>query len=329
MDSQLPAGHPDRVFGLLSKKSLAKIKAVKSEAVAELLKTLSDDVKSIAVNMAGLKAHDPSELIPAFERYAERQYDGYAEELLPHFSDVERYAWHLATDVTDRISNEIRPEAGFMPREDFSGEWTELVRLLRDSEPEVRQELARALSDPSGEWESYVGLCFRRHLLKDVARSRRPDDPEINKAIDLLSLVFQLKYKFHLRLFTNWWDFDMRLRAHLSHRLAHWEAEAYKRAVTEEDGVTPQKLVPMLVLRKNGTDRRAAIDTFISKVSEAGRKITRKDIWTVAGYKDRTEFERFQRGDTRTTQSATANFNRVLNVKPEDFIRDLEKKTGK
>ena len=75
-----------------------------------------------------------------------------------------------------------------------------------------------------------------------------------------------------------------------------------------------------------GTDRRAAINAFILKVTESGRKITRKDIWTVAGYKVATEFQRFQRNDLRTTVSATIAFNRVLSMKPEDFIRSLEKK---
>ncbi len=77
-----------------------------------------------------------------------------------------------------------------------------------------------------------------------------------------------------------------------------------------------------------GVDRRAAVDAFISKLSDAGRKITRKQIWTVAGYTNATEFERFQRGDTRTTQSAAAAFNRVLNMKPENFIGLLDKKSA-
>jgi hypothetical protein len=72
--------------------------------------------------------------------------------------------------------------------------------------------------------------------------------------------------------------------------------------------------------------RRELIDTFIAKLTEAGRKITRKDIWTVAGYKNRTEFERFQRGDARTTRSAIANFERVLGMAPEEFIRNLERR---
>jgi hypothetical protein len=329
MDSKLPAGHPDRIFGLLSKKALAKTQAVKAKAVAELLTALSRYWESVAVSMAALKQHDPAELIPFFERYAETQFDSYAEEFLPHFSDVDMYAWHLATDIIDRISNEIRPEAGFMPRNLLSGEWTELARLLKDSDPGVREELRKALSDPSGEWEIYVGRCFRRHLLKHRVRGQKWDDPEARRAVQLLTLLFELKYKFYLRLFTNWYDFDMGLRAHLSNRLAYWQAQAFQRAIPQSDEVEVPKLAPLIVMGKSGSDRRAVVDGFISKLAEAGRRITRKDIWTVAGYTDRTEFERFQRGDARTTQSAITSFNRVLNLKPEDFIRTLEKKTGK
>ncbi len=75
---------------------------------------------------------------------------------------------------------------------------------------------------------------------------------------------------------------------------------------------------------------RDLIAAFISRLDEAGFQITRKNIWRVAGYKDGTEFGRFQRSDTRTTKSAAAAFNRVLKMSPEDFIRALrsqEKKT--
>jgi hypothetical protein len=74
-------------------------------------------------------------------------------------------------------------------------------------------------------------------------------------------------------------------------------------------------------------DPRVLIDSFIEKVAMAGRKITRRDIWMAAGYKDGTEFERFQRGSSRSTKSAAANFQRVLKLQPEDFLRLLGKKT--
>ncbi len=73
-------------------------------------------------------------------------------------------------------------------------------------------------------------------------------------------------------------------------------------------------------------NQRAVINTFIAKVTESGRRITRKNIWTVAGYKDATEFQRFQRGDARTTSSAATTFSRVLKMKPKAFIESLEKK---
>ena len=72
--------------------------------------------------------------------------------------------------------------------------------------------------------------------------------------------------------------------------------------------------------------KRAEIDAFILRLALAGHKVTRKDLWTVAGYKHPSEFERFQRGDSRTTRSATAALTRVLNLTPLDFIQLLEKK---
>jgi hypothetical protein len=78
---------------------------------------------------------------------------------------------------------------------------------------------------------------------------------------------------------------------------------------------------------RDGADWRAAIDAFIFKLAEAGREITRKDIWIAAGYKDATEFERFQRSDPRTTRSAAAAFNRVLALQPTSFIELLDKKS--
>lgn len=71
---------------------------------------------------------------------------------------------------------------------------------------------------------------------------------------------------------------------------------------------------------------RQRIEDFIRKCAESGLKIKRKDIWRVAGYKDRTEFERFQRGDTRN-KSASDALNRTLGFAPEQFRSLLNKKT--
>jgi hypothetical protein len=70
---------------------------------------------------------------------------------------------------------------------------------------------------------------------------------------------------------------------------------------------------------------RGRIDEFIQKMASQGLKINRKDIWSAAGYKDRTEFERFQRGEGRN-KSASAAFNRVLNMDRQDFMKIIKKK---
>jgi hypothetical protein len=60
-------------------------------------------------------------------------------------------------------------------------------------------------------------------------------------------------------------------------------------------------------------ERRAAVDVYIEKIlRETGRRITRTDIWKSAGYKSRTEFERWERNDSRATKTAQRNFTRVL-----------------
>jgi hypothetical protein len=59
-------------------------------------------------------------------------------------------------------------------------------------------------------------------------------------------------------------------------------------------------------------------------MAASGLKIKRKDIWQVAGYEDRTEFERFQRGEERN-RAASMNFNRILNLESADFRKLLAK----
>jgi hypothetical protein len=77
--------------------------------------------------------------------------------------------------------------------------------------------------------------------------------------------------------------------------------------------------------RQTAAERRAQVDAFITAVDEGtGRKITRKDIWTVADYTDPTDFQRFQRAAPRTTAGAVTRFTRVLKMAPGEFIRRLE-----
>jgi hypothetical protein len=69
---------------------------------------------------------------------------------------------------------------------------------------------------------------------------------------------------------------------------------------------------------RKSTNRRAMVDAYIQEVRQKkGKRITRKDFWTAAGYKARTEFERWERQDAkRPNQTADDNFSRVLREKP-------------
>jgi len=85
------------------------------------------------------------------------------------------------------------------------------------------------------------------------------------------------------------------------------------------------------VQRNEQSTIRQRVDDYLARVTEkAGHKATRKDLWTVAGYTNRTEFERFQR-DKKVTNSAKETFNRILEkMTPEQFLTALrEKKLSK
>src|SRR6266487_829610 len=76
-------------------------------------------------------------------------------------------------------------------------------------------------------------------------------------------------------------------------RLRYWTTEGYRRI--QNLTATPEGS------ESEDSEARLRIDEFIRAVRLEGTKITRTDIWTVAGYSDATEFERFQRGDQKAT----------------------------
>ncbi|MFZ0771240.1 MAG: hypothetical protein WCA49_07655 [Candidatus Sulfotelmatobacter sp.] len=69
---------------------------------------------------------------------------------------------------------------------------------------------------------------------------------------------------------------------------------------------------------------RERIEKFILKMADSGTKITRKKIWLTAGYRDATEFERFQRGSSGN-RAANAAFNRILSMEADAFLELLKK----
>jgi hypothetical protein len=52
-------------------------------------------------------------------------------------------------------------------------------------------------------------------------------------------LLFNLQYLLHLRPVKNWLAFDLRLHAHLAHRLAFWKAKAYLQLPEQSDEPAP------------------------------------------------------------------------------------------
>lgn len=77
----------------------------------------------------------------------------------------------------------------------------------------------------------------------------------------------------------------------------------------------------------DATGPRAQVDHFIETVGTAtGRRITRTDIWRVAGYTEATQFERFQK-NSRASAGSITKFNRILQLEPAEFLERLGKLT--
>jgi len=57
------------------------MKAARLEAGADLLSGLAAFWRGIGMSSKALREHDPAELMPFFERYAEKQFDAKAKEL--------------------------------------------------------------------------------------------------------------------------------------------------------------------------------------------------------------------------------------------------------
>jgi hypothetical protein len=83
-----------------------------------------------------------------------------------------------------------------------------------------------------------------------------------------------------------------------------------------EDASVPSEPKDVSVGLETAAQRRAAVDAYIEEVFEkTGKRIRRTDIWKMAGYKDATDFQRWQRKN-RTTPPAEKAFARILSRKP-------------
>jgi hypothetical protein len=78
----------------------------------------------------------------------------------------------------------------------------------------------------------------------------------------------------------------------------------------------------------DSTKERAQVDRFIESVlTGTGTRITRTDIWRVAGYTEATQFERFQRGKGASAGSI-AKFSAILKLTPAEFLERLRRLTA-
>jgi len=60
--------------------------------------------------------------------------------------------------------------------------------------------------------------------------------------------------------------------------------------------------------------RKERVEAYRAEIQKlTGIRITKTDIWKAAGYKARTEFERWERDDALATTAADLNISRVLN----------------
>ncbi|MCX6632369.1 MAG: hypothetical protein NTW28_32570, partial [Candidatus Solibacter sp.] len=75
----------------LSEPALRRIKAASLEAGADLLNGLDAFWGGIGMSTKALREHDPSELMPFFERYAEKLFEAESREWLTCFTDPEAY----------------------------------------------------------------------------------------------------------------------------------------------------------------------------------------------------------------------------------------------
>jgi hypothetical protein len=91
--------------------------------------------------------------------------------------------------------------------------------------------------------------------------------------------------------------------------------QAVSRAVSKHGNRSGRARKPVQSKLK---DRRAMVKAYIEEVrTKTGKRITKKDIWSKAGYKSRAEFERWERQDPkRPNKAANDTFTRILREKP-------------
>jgi hypothetical protein len=210
----------------LSTQALARIKAARLEAGADLLAGLDTYWRGIGMSTKSLRKHDPHELMPLFERYAEKQFEAEAKEWLACFPDPDAYSGHLAM-LPMLIADRICPAKGLIPDDILATDWKTLYRTIKAKATESgRKSAAEEVGPLSGDWENYLDHSFSWRCLTGKVTTMTP---EIDTAVKSFRALFWLKYLFHLRLYANRRRFIQRICTYLSERALLWKAEAYRR----------------------------------------------------------------------------------------------------
>jgi hypothetical protein len=122
-------------------------------------------------------------------------------------------------------------------------------------------------------------------------------------------------------------------QAEIRRMVQEWTRKGYQRIAESRLGLIADRraapdhseksdLVPQI---HGAVSPRERVEAYIQRVlDETGERITRTDIWQVAGYEDATQFERFQRNQKASAGSRT-KFVRVLGLSPDEFLRRREK----
>src|SRR5205823_2783780 len=140
-----------------------------------------------------LREHDPAELMPFFERYAEKQFDAEAKELLASFPDPEAYSFQSIL-LPIKVAMRICPRTGIVPENVMATDWTDLYRTLKAAAMKSgRKGLGEEFQQLSGDWESYLDHSFSRQFLKGRITTTTPDR---ESAVKAFTLLFWLKYLF-------------------------------------------------------------------------------------------------------------------------------------
>jgi len=117
------------------------------------------------------------------------------------------------------------------------------------------------------------------------------------------------------------WEYNLcdvlipRLRLEISRRGARTGTRPKESIASKESASPAQNSANSAQAAKDKTtDRHAMVEAYIQEVlNEKGERIMRKDIWAAAGYKTRTEFERWERQDPKRPNKAADNtFTRIL-----------------